>query len=168
MHLHEVSDRLIIGGAPLAEDLPRLVNAGVRSIIDLRGDGEPRPQGLPPWEEAELARRAGLAYRQEPVEPPSLSDGLGHAVRRLVAEGTPRVLLHCTTGRRATVFGLLVLACEHALTVDECLQRGRSLGLEFNTMPRLTTFLRHYIERHGRWYQNAARAFTRPLRDYQV
>ena len=168
MHLHEVSDLLIIGGAPLADDLPRLVSAGVRSIIDLRGDGEPRPQGLPPWEEAELARRAGLAYRQEPVEPPSLSDGLGHAVRRLVVEGTPRVLLHCTTGRRATVFGLLVLACEHALTVDECLQRGRSLGLEFNTMPRLTTFLRHYIERHGRWYQDPARAFTRPLGNYQV
>jgi protein tyrosine phosphatase (PTP) superfamily phosphohydrolase (DUF442 family) len=48
MNVRAVSDRLIIGGAPLADDLPRLVNAGLRSIIDLRGHGEPHPQGLPP------------------------------------------------------------------------------------------------------------------------
>jgi uncharacterized protein (TIGR01244 family) len=151
--MHKLTDRLTIGGAPAGEDdLRRLGAAGYRSIVDLRSDGEPRPQGLAPWDEATLARRAGLAYRQIAVEPQLLGDALAHAVRRAVQASTPPVLLHCTTGRRAGTFGLVLLACEEDLTVEECLARGGAMGLDWSGMPRLTVFLRQFVERNGRHY----------------
>jgi hypothetical protein len=66
------------------------------------------------------------------------------------------------------VFGLLILAYECPLTVEACLEHGRAIGLDFEGMPRLTTFLRHYVERHGRWYRDAATAPVRSTTDYQL
>lgn len=152
--MHKLTDRLTIGGAPAGEDeLRRLAAAGYRSIVDLRSDGEPRPQGLAPWDEAKLARGAGLAYRQIAVEPQLLGEALAHAVRSAVEGCAAPVLLHCTTGRRAGTFGLVLLACEEDLSVEDCLARGAAMGLDWSGMPRLTVFLRQFVERHGRHYR---------------
>jgi uncharacterized protein (TIGR01244 family) len=149
MNLHRLDDRLAVSDAPTTDDLTRLHAAGFRSLVDLRADGEPRPRGLAPWEEARLAAAAGLAYRQVPVEPPRLGDQLAAAVRQAVRESPPPVLLHCTSGRRAGVFGLLILAGDQGLSLDACLERGRALGLDFDGMPRLTAFLRRWVSERG-------------------
>jgi uncharacterized protein (TIGR01244 family) len=145
MILHRLTDRLAVSDAPSEEDLRELVARGVRSIVDLRADGEPRPRGVAPWEEARLATGLGLAYRQIPVEPPRLGEYLGDLVRRAVREATPPVLLHCTTGRRAGVFGLIVLACDERLPAEQYLACERNLGLNFEGMPRLSAFLKTYV-----------------------
>ena len=149
MIFHRLTDRLAVSDAPADSDLPQLTAQGFRSIIDLRADGEPRPRGVAPWDEARLAAEHGLAYRQIPVEPPRLGDHLGDLIRRVVREAIPPVLLHCTTGRRAGVFGLIAVACDERLSAEECLERGRAIGLSFEGMPRLTAFLKHYLERHA-------------------
>ncbi len=153
MEIQPLTDRISISGALLDEDLRRLPARGFRSIVDLRTDGEPRPQGLAPWEEAPLATREGLGYRQIPVEPHVLDDALGHSVRQALQGANTPVLLHCTTGRRAGTFGLIALACDEVLTVEDCLVRGRRIGLDFDSMPRLTVFLRNYVTRYGKHYQ---------------
>jgi uncharacterized protein (TIGR01244 family) len=158
--MQRLTDRLTISGGLEADDLPRLAAQGFRSIVDLRSDGEPRPRGLAPWDEAKLAREAGLSYRQISVEPQLLGDGLAHAVRDAVASSPDPVLLHCTTGRRAGTFGLILLACDEDLSVEDCLARGATMGLDFTGMPRLTAFLRRFVERHGRHY--AASSSPRP------
>jgi hypothetical protein len=86
----------------------------------------------------------------------------------MIAQAAPRVVLHCTTGRRARVFGLLVLAYERSLTAEECLEVGRARGLDFDGMPRLTSFLRHYVERHGRYYRDPAPTTGRSTSDYEI
>lgn len=147
MKFHQLTGRLTVSDAPTEQDLPRLAARGFRSIIDLRGDGEPHPRGVAPWDEGRLAAENGLAYTQIPVEPPRLGDHLGNLVRRAVREATAPILLHCTTGRRAGVFGLLVLACDERLAFEDCLERGTAMGLNFDGMPRLTEFLQQYLER---------------------
>jgi uncharacterized protein (TIGR01244 family) len=153
MDTHRLTDRITVSAALLEEDLRHLAAQGFRSIVDLRTDGEPRPRGLAPWEESPLAAREGLGYRQIPVEPHALDDALGHAVRQALREANAPVLLHCTTGRRAGTFGLIALACDEPLTVEDCLARGRAMGLDLDGMPRLTAFLRSYVTRHGKHYQ---------------
>jgi uncharacterized protein (TIGR01244 family) len=143
---------LAVSAAVTREDIPRFAAAGFRSIIDLRADAEPRPRGLPPWEEAAIAAAHGLAYAQISVEPTRLSDAVGRLVLRALGEAAAPVLIHCTTGRRAGIFGLIALACEQRLSVEQCLARGRAIGLDFDGMPRLTDFLRQYVARHGRYY----------------
>lgn len=149
MTLHRLTDRLAVSGALSARDVRELRARGFRTVIDLRSDGEPRPQGIPPWEEATIARDAGLEYHQIPVEPPALCDNLALTVRRAVAAAPAPVVLHCTTGRRAGTFGLALLACEEPIDVDDCFARGRAMGLDFDGMPRLTAFLRQFVGRHG-------------------
>ena len=152
--IHKLTDQLTIGSAPAGEDdLRRLRATGYRSIVDLRSDGEPRPQGLAPWDEATFARGIGLAYRQIAIEPQLLGDSLAHAVRSAVESSPAPVFLHCTTGRRAGTFGLILLACQEDLSVEDCLERGSAMDLEWPGMPRLTVFLRQYVERHGRHYR---------------
>lgn len=147
MRLQRLDDRLAIADAPDADDLRRLHDAGFRSIVDLRADGEPRPRGLNPWEEASAAAAVGLAYRQIPVEPPYLGEHLLRAVERALRELPAPALIHCTSGRRAGVFAILVRAREAGQGVEECLRRGHDLGLDFDGMPRLTAFLRRSLER---------------------
>ncbi|HWP64430.1 MAG TPA: sulfur transferase domain-containing protein [Candidatus Limnocylindria bacterium] len=161
MTMHWLTDAIAVGDAPTADGLARLPTAGVRSLVDLRSDGEPHPRGLPAWEERALAERVGLAYRQVPVEPQLLGDGLAYAVRDAVAASPAPVFLHCTSGRRAGTFGLALLATERDLDVDECFARGRALGLDWDGMPRLAAFLRRFVERHGRRYRAGAEPVKR-------
>ena len=144
---HWMNDRLAVADAPNGEALVRLATEGFRTIVDLRSDGEPHPRGLPSWEEAAAARALGLRYRQIPVEPQLLGDALAHAVRDAVVASPGSVLLHCTSGRRAGTFGLALVAIDEDLSVEDCLARGRAMGLDWDSMPRLTVFLRHFIER---------------------
>ena len=147
MIVHRLTDRIAVADAPSEDDLRAAARQGFHTIIDLRADGEPHPRGIAPWKEARLAAEIGLAYRQIPVEPPRLTNRLGDQIRRAVRDATPGVLLHCTTGRRSGVFGLLVVACNERLTVPSCIERGAAIGLDFESMPRLTAFLRRYVER---------------------
>ena len=155
MVLHRLTDRVAVSGALTSEDVRRLAADGFHSIVDLRSDGEPRPQGLAPWDEARLAQEIGLTYRQITVEPQMLGDSLARAVLQALRSSPSPVLVHCTTGRRAGTFALLQLACEQDLSVDDCLARGRAMGLDFDGMPRLTKFLREFVESHGRHYRPA-------------
>jgi uncharacterized protein (TIGR01244 family) len=150
---HWVSDRLAVADAPDAEALAGLSADGFRTIVDLRSDGEPHPRGLPSWEEAAAARAVGLRYRQIPVEPQLLGDALAHAVRNAIEYAPGPLLLHCTSGRRAVTFGLLLAAIDEDLSVEECFARGRAMGVDWDGMPRLAAFLRRYVERHGRHYR---------------
>jgi uncharacterized protein (TIGR01244 family) len=149
MKLHRLTDRIAVSGALTEDDLRGLLALGYRTVVDLRSDGEPRPQGIAPWDEASLAREAGLVYHQVPVEPQLLSDALGLAVHRIVSGAPGPVLLHCTTGRRAGTFALALLARTDGLDIEACLARGRAIGLDFEGMPRLTAFLRGFVARHG-------------------
>jgi uncharacterized protein (TIGR01244 family) len=149
MTLHWLTDRLAVSGALGPDDLNGLRARGIRTVIDLRSDGEPRPQGVAPWEEATALRGEAIHYRQIAVEPQLLSDALAHAVLRAVDDGPVPVLLHCTSGRRAGTFGLLALARDEGLAFDDCRRRGREVGLDFDDMPRLTAFLERWIQTHG-------------------
>ena len=147
MTIHRLTDHIAVSDAPSEDELRAAARQGFRTILDLRADGEPHPRGIAPWKEARLATGMGLHYRQMPVEPPRLTNRLGDSIRQAVRDATPSVLLHCTTGRRSGVFGLLVVACDERLTVASCLERGAAIGLDFESMPRLTAFLKRYVER---------------------
>lgn len=153
--IHQLTDHLTVASAPTADELRQLAAAGYRGLVDLRSDGEPRPQGLAPWEEAKLARDLGLTYRQVAVEPQLLGDALAHAVGAAVETSPAPVVLHCTTGRRAGTFALALLARDEDLTVDECLARGEAMSLDWDSMPRLRIFLARFVETHGRHYGGA-------------
>ena len=68
------------------------------------------------------------------MEPPRLTDRLGDLIREAVHEATPPVLLHCTTGRRSGVFGLLASFVNLQVTDARFLPAERLNPLSFGSL----------------------------------
>lgn len=120
----EVLPGVRAGGQPTAADLALLQAQGVRTVIDLRGEGEDRG-----YDEATEARRLGLAYVALPI---AGKDGItpanAGALQALLAEHGDGVLLHCASGNRAGA--LLALGGAMAgLPHEDALALGRKAGL---------------------------------------
>ena len=106
MKTGKLTDRLLVGAQPTAEDLDWLHDAGVAMVINLRTDGE-NGQALSPSAEGEAATSAGLAYRHIPVSLASLNSEQVEAVKAAIAEAEGPVYVHCGAGQRACAIGLL-------------------------------------------------------------
>ena len=120
----EVLPGLRAGGQPAAADLARLQAQGVRTVIDLRGEGEDRG-----YDEAAEARRLGLAYVALPI---AGKDGItpanAAALQALLDQYGDGVLLHCASGNR--VGALLALGgAMSGLSDADALALGRKAGL---------------------------------------
>lgn len=88
----------ILTFAPEADDLPRLADAGFKTIVNLRQAGE-QGEKLNPQAESEEARESGLESLHYPISP---SDLTASSVKALAAElerlPSP-VAIHCASGR---------------------------------------------------------------------
>lgn len=113
------------GGQPTAEDLQRLKDEGVRTVIDLRGPTEDRG-----YDEAAEARRLGLAYIALPISGKDDIDAENaRALHALLQDHEGGVLLHCASGNR--VGALLALdAAAQGASREEALELGRQAGLK--------------------------------------
>lgn len=87
-------------------DLPALAQAGFRSVLCNRPDGESSDQ--PTYTELERAAQAqGLQIRYLPAESGKVTDEQGVAFGRLMAELPKPVLAFCRTGMRSTTMWAL-------------------------------------------------------------
>lgn len=104
----KLTDRLLVGSQPTTEDLERLREAGVATVINLRTEGE-QSQPFPPAAEREAAVSAGLAYHHIPVNVASLDAEQVRAVKTAIAKSEGPVYMHCGAGQRACAMGLLAV-----------------------------------------------------------
>ena len=112
------------GGQPTVEDLKRLKDEGVRTVIDLRGPTEDRG-----YDEAAEARRLGLAYIAFPISgKDDITSANAKALGDLLGAHQGNVLLHCASGNR--VGALLALeAVARNVPREDALELGRKAGL---------------------------------------
>lgn len=83
------------------EDLPRLREAGYRTIINNRPDGEEDGQPTSAQLRAE-ADRLGLSYSYIPIVPGQMSDEDAVALKEAAAAAAGPVLAFCRTSARST------------------------------------------------------------------
>lgn len=121
----------ILTFAPEADDLPRLADAGFKTIVNLRQAGE-QGEKLNPQAESEEARESGLESLHYPISP---SDLTASSVKALAAElerlPSP-VAIHCASGRRASLLGLALWAQQNDCDAAKAAERGREAGLEIS------------------------------------
>jgi uncharacterized protein (TIGR01244 family) len=128
----KISDRVSAGGQPDTTDLKRLAEAGFKSVINLRADGEAN-QPLSPRTEQTEAAAAGLGYRHVPVAVDNLSDTQVEAFRAAIAELPGPVYVHCGAGQRACAFSLL---SERAgSSAESVFQEAEAKGIAFPDKP---------------------------------
>lgn len=166
--IHRLADGLAVSGAPSKEsDIATVAERGYRSLVDLRGGGEPII-GMTPAREKEIAGRHGLAYHHLPISVASLGGAAIDRVRlELWAADTP-VLIHCGSGRRAWLCALIHLGCQLGWTFEKCVTIGAEHSIDIDEMPAIRDFLRGYITRNSRAYFSAAGGQYRPADSYQI
>lgn len=87
-------------------DIEALAEAGVRTIINNRPDGED-PGQLPAAEARKLAEAKGIAYHHIPITAASLSRGDVDAFAATLREAAGPIVAHCRSGTRSTLLWAL-------------------------------------------------------------
>ncbi|WP_424138248.1 beta-lactamase hydrolase domain-containing protein [Roseomonas chloroacetimidivorans] len=140
-----INDSLTVDtGQPTREELERLPREGFKAVVNLRTAGE-QNQPLPPDAEGEVARKAGLDYAHIPVAPSGPQPEQVDLFRSQLSELPGPVLLHCASGKRSGVLGILVLAAQEGLSGEDALARARELGFDWSS-PALEDFVRRYLQ----------------------
>jgi uncharacterized protein (TIGR01244 family) len=101
MNIARVNASLYVGPQLEPAHMPALVQAGVRSVVNNRPDGEGGPAQPTSAQLQAAAEAAGLEYRYLPVPPAGQSEADAREMARLVASLPPPVLAFCRSGRRS-------------------------------------------------------------------
>src|SRR5579863_6260254 len=87
-------------------DIGALAEAGVRTIVNNRPDGED-PGQLPAAEARRIAEGHGIAYHHIPVTGPSLSRADVDAFAAVLANAPQPIVAHCRSGTRSALLWAL-------------------------------------------------------------
>ncbi|MGE0258267.1 MAG: TIGR01244 family sulfur transferase [Alphaproteobacteria bacterium] len=120
-------------------DIEGLVDAGVRTIVNNRPDGED-PGQLPADEARLLAESRGIAYHHIPVTAASLTRGDVNALAAVLAKAERPVVLHCRSGTRSTLLWALVRLREGAEPSSLVADAARH-GIDIAVLPAIAARL---------------------------
>ena len=133
MDIHPLSNELSVAPQPLAGDMRAVAEAGFRSIICNRPDGEGVDQ--PGFTEIErAAEEHGLVARYLPAESGKVTDEQGAAFSALLAELPKPILAYCRTGMRSTTMWALSRAGSTPL--PEIIERSAKAGYDLKGVVR--------------------------------
>lgn len=114
------------GGQPTQAQLQDFAQQGVRTIIDLRGEGEDRG-----YDEAAEARRLGLRYEALPIQgADDLTADNAAKLKKLLDGGGDDVLLHCASGNRVGALLALMAQQQEGATREQALELGKQAGMK--------------------------------------
>lgn len=129
-------------GQPEPEHLRQMAAAGYRTVIDLRHPGERRG-----FDEAAVAREAGLRYENIPVTPQSLSDADFDRLRELLRDPENRpALVHCASANRVGALMIPYLVLDEHRPLREAVELAQQVGLR---SPDLASAAIDYTRAHG-------------------
>jgi uncharacterized protein (TIGR01244 family) len=117
---------VLIGGQPDEAALGQAADAGIRVVVNLRGEDEQLD-----FDEAGLVSDLGMTYLQLPIA--GASDLTPENVRAfsdlLAAIGDQPVLMHCSSGNRVGALYALHAGMYQGMDVEAAIEFGRAHGL---------------------------------------
>src|SRR5437773_7867127 len=121
-------------------DIEALADAGVKTIINNRPDGED-PGQLPAAEACRLAEAHGIAYHHIPVTAASLSRADVEAFAAVLGSAPQPVVAHCRSGTRSTLLWALARMREGADPFALVAEAARH-GIDIAALPATAARLR--------------------------
>jgi uncharacterized protein (TIGR01244 family) len=131
MTIAPVSERFAVAPQLRPEDLPALAEAGYRTLICNRPDGEEscQPDAA---EMAAAAETAGIAFHHIPVSGGEFPAAAIEAFGRVRSEAEGKVLAYCRTGTRSITLDALA-NCDR-LGSDALIERARKAGYDLSAL----------------------------------
>src|SRR5262245_10522931 len=111
--LFPLTPELSVAGRLDRADIDALAQAGVRTIINNRPDGED-PGQLPAAEARRLAEAHGIAYHHIPITAATLSRADVDTFAAVLRDAPTPVVAHCRSGTRSTLLWALTRMREGA------------------------------------------------------
>lgn len=131
--------RVYIGGQPDADALRALPDRGLVAVINLRTPKEMGDTTKVAFDEVALVDSLGLAYVEIPLggkEHPYLPEAVD-AFAAALDQHTGPVLLHCTSGGRASHMWAAYLVRYQGWDVTDAYARGQAIGIGRSAFSRL-------------------------------
>ena len=125
-----------IGPQPALSDLKEAGRDGVRTVIDFRIPNEIGHLN------SELARDAGLAYVNLPVDRDALSRASVEQLEQALHQHPGPYLLHCATGARAALMLVLVRARQHGWSAQRTFDEAKAMGFPLHGSEAFARFVR--------------------------
>jgi len=141
-HFLKLTDQVWTGGQPWAEHYPKLKDAGIKIIINLRPHAEYQGER----EEAKV-KELGMSYFNIPVNfqaPDELDvDDFLKLTDEQLKNGP--VFIHCAVGTRVGAFWMIRRVVRDSWEYDKALEEANRIGLNNNA--RMIEFAREYIDK---------------------
>jgi uncharacterized protein (TIGR01244 family) len=138
----KLNDQVWTGGQPWLEHLPKLKEAGIKVVINLRPHAEYNGE-----REAAKVKELGMSYYNIPVsfnEPDELdADDFLKLTDEQLKNGP--VFIHCAVGARVGAFWMIRRVLRDNWEFDKALEEANRIGLR--TQSQLTDFAKDYIEK---------------------
>lgn len=143
-NFHQVNERIYRGAQPEAEAWPELAKLGVKTVIDLRREGEHSTA-----DEKRLVEAAGMRYVNFPMR--GFDDPTSAQMTKAIAlmDGEDKVFVHCKQGRDRT--GTVVAAWRIARenwTNKKALDEANACKMNW-FMGHMKRFVAHYKPEAG-------------------
>ncbi|MEB3177958.1 MAG: protein tyrosine phosphatase family protein [Nostocaceae cyanobacterium] len=141
MDFIKLNDELALKGQLTPEELQQAAGAGFKSVLNLRSSDEEDFLS----EEQQQAESVGLEYLNTPVNPAKINHELINQLMQDIDGLTKPTLIHCKSGMRANLIGLIYVATNQGMTAEEALETGKKLGLNFDNHPQFKQLIETYI-----------------------
>ena len=138
--LAELAPGLSAAGKLDRSDIDALAEAGVRTIVNNRPDGED-PGQLPAAEARQIAEAHGIAYHHIPVTGPTLSRADVDAFAAVLASAPTPIVAHCRSGTRSTLLWALTRVRDGADPAALIAEAARH-GIDIAALPAIAARLR--------------------------
>jgi uncharacterized protein (TIGR01244 family) len=119
-------ENILIGGQPDEAALRQAAEAGIRVVVNLRGEGE-----FADFDESQVVTDLGMTYLHLPISGATdLTAENVEAFSEFLAEiGDQPVLMHCGSGNRVGAMHALHAGWHLGLDTDEAIELGRAHGM---------------------------------------
>lgn len=124
-NLIELSDNTFAGGQPDKTDLKLLSKKGVKTVVNVRGDGE-----FEEFDEAKVVAANGMNYVHIPIDSKdALNKNNVKKFRQALDASQGNALLHCGSGNRVGALFALDAYWNQNKSAEEALTIGKEAGL---------------------------------------
>ncbi len=125
------------------DDIAKLKEAGITTVVTLRTDGELT------WDEKQLLEEAGIKYIAIPFrQPETLTDEVFDKVRDILKKSQQdekqKLLLHCGSANRVGAVWAAFRALDQNVPLDEAIKEAKEVGLR---NPGYELRLKDYVRR---------------------
>lgn len=136
MKSYPLESELHVAGQINADDIATMATKGIKTIINVRPDGEKEGDYLTARDASKIAGEHGMNYCHIPVIPDQFTDQNVADFGKVLAELPGPVLAYCGTGKRITI--LWALANPGGLPAKKIIEIAKAAGHDISPLvPRL-------------------------------